>query len=39
MKAAEEEAVDEAGSHDFIISTTSELLPFLWISGYDTGSS
>jgi hypothetical protein len=46
MKAAEEEAVDEeeeavdeAGSRDFIISTTSELLPFLWISGYDTGTS
>jgi hypothetical protein len=39
---AEEEDLDEETEplrDDFIVSTTSELLPFLWSSGYDTNSS
>jgi Plavaka transposase len=43
-KAMEEEEEEEERPgtplrEDFIISTTSELLPFLWTSGYDTGTS
>jgi Plavaka transposase len=39
LKAMEEEEEDSERiplRDDFIISTTSELLPFLWTSGYDT---
>ena|SRR6266540_5338108 len=40
VKVAEGEEEEEAHfCDDFIISTTSELLPFLWTSGYDTGTS
>jgi hypothetical protein len=35
----EEDEEEEGLRDDFIISTTSELLPFLWTSGYDTGTS
>ena len=35
----EEEEEEEEELDDFIISTTSELLPFLWTSGYETGTS
>jgi Plavaka transposase len=34
-----EEEEEEEGFRDDFISTTEELLPFLWTSGYDTGSS
>lgn len=35
----EEEGEEEELGDDFIVSTTSELLPFLWTSGYNTGTS
>lgn len=37
VEEAEEEEEEE--SDNLIISTTSELLPFLWTSGYETGTS
>ena len=44
LKSKEKEDEDEEEGlrddrDDFIISTTSELLPFLWTSAYDTGTS
>ena len=35
----EEEEEEDEQRDDFIVSTTSELLPFLWSTGYDTGTS
>jgi hypothetical protein len=35
----QEEQEEQEDYGEFIISTTSELLPFLWTSGYDTGTS